>query len=85
MENRLTKLIDESSDIPEEQQHKENLPMFAGRQIIFMIFFVFNINKVQEHTMNLTDLLQVELSNDNLEFVHRTWREESLRPLGSQH
>ena len=40
---------------------------------MYQIFSFFNINKTQEHTMNLNDLLNVELYNDNLKMFNLAW------------
>ena len=36
-----------------------------------------NINKTLGHTMNLNDLLEVELYNDNLKMFSQAWEEKS--------
>ena len=56
--------------------------MLTGMQIMFHIFSFFNINKTQGHTMNSSDLLLVELYNDNVKIFNHAW-EETLLALGS--
>ena len=56
--------------------------MLTDRQIMHQIFSFFNIQKTLEHTMNLNDLLSVELCNDKLKvFDHAL--EETLLALGN--
>ena len=45
---------------------------------MFHIFSFFNINKTQEHTMNLSDLLLVELYNENVKIFNHAWEETLL-------
>ena len=54
--------------------------MRTGRQIMCQIFV--NINKTHGHTMNLNDLLIVELHNDNHNMFNQAW-EEILLALGN--
>ena len=49
--------------------------MLTGKQIIHQIFSFFNINKSLGHPMNLTDLLNVELHDDNLMVFNQAWKE----------
>ena len=64
----------------EETQYKNKRPILTDRQSMFQVFF-FIVNKTQEHTMNLSDLLNVELRNDNLQMSNQAW-EETLLALG---
>ena len=66
----------------EETQHKNKCPMVTSRQILLQVFLFFNCNKTQGHTMNLSDLLDVELHNDNLKIFNQAW-EEPLLALGT--
>ena len=45
---------------------------------MFHIFSFFNINNTQEHTMNLSGLLRVELYNDNVKIFNHAWEETLL-------
>ena len=45
----------------EKTQYKNKGPMLTGRQIMFQLFLFSSIR--QGHTMNLSDLLNVELYN----------------------
>ena len=51
----------------EENQYKNKRPALTHRYIMYQIFSFFIINTTEEHTMNLNDLLNVELYNDNLQ------------------
>ena len=51
-------------------------------QMMFEELLFFSINKTQGHTMNFSDLLDVELHNDNLKMFNQAW-EEVLRSLGN--
>ena len=55
--------------------------MLTGRQSIFQKKKFFNINETQGHSMNLSDLLNVELYNDNLKMFNEAW-EETLLAVG---
>ena len=44
---------------------------------MFQVFLFFHINKTQGHTMNLGDLLNVELYNDKLKMFSQGWEETS--------
>ena len=50
--------------------------------MMFQVFLFFNIDESQGHTMNLSDLLCVELYNDNLKMFDEAW-EETLQALGN--
>ena len=65
----------------EGTQHKNKCPMFQGRWIMCQILSSSNINWTQGHTLDLNDLLNVELYNDNLEMLNQVW-EEFLLALG---
>ena len=62
----------------DEPQSKNKFPMLTVRQILFQIFSFFNTNKTQGHTMNLSDLLNVDLYNDNLKMLNHSWEETSV-------
>ena len=47
------------------------------------VFLFFSINKTQADTMNLSDLLNVELYNDNLKMFNEPW-EETLLSVGNE-
>ena len=64
----------------EETQSKNKFPMLTVRQIMFQIFSFFNTNKTQGHTMNLSDLLTVELYNGNLNMLNHAWEETVWAP-----
>ena len=66
----------------EETQYKNKRPMRTCRQIMFQVCLFFNVCKTHGHTMNLSDLLNVELCNDNLKMFHQGW-EETLLALGN--
>ena len=55
-------------------------PMPTGRQFVYQIFSFFNIHKNQVHTMNLNDLLHVELYNDNLKMFNQAREEHIISP-----
>ena len=55
----------------EETRYNIKGPTLTGKQIIFQMFSFFNINKTQYQTMNLSDLLNVELYNDNLKMFNQ--------------
>ena len=46
------------------------------------VFLFFSINKTQADTMNLSDLLNVELYNDNLKMFNEPW-EVTLLSVGN--
>ena len=52
--------------------------MLTGRQIMFHIFSFFNINETQVHTMNSSELLLVELYNDNVKIFNHASEETML-------
>ena len=54
--------------------------MLTGHQIMFQIVSLFNINKTQEHTMDVNDLLNVDFYNNNLKTFNQTWAETLLDP-----
>ena len=66
-------------DFFEESQYKNNCPLLTGRQIMFQIFSFFDIHKTWEHTMNFSDLPNVELYNDPKMF-NRAWEGTFLAP-----
>ena len=66
----------------EETQYKNKRPKLTVRQIMFQIFSFFKINQTQGHTMNLSDLLYVELYNDNLKMFNQAW-EDTLLAFGN--
>ena len=56
--------------------------MLAGTRMMRQVLLFCNINKTPGHTMNLIDLLDVELYNDNLKMFSQAW-EETFLALGS--
>ena len=50
-------------------------PLVTGRQIMFPMFSLFNINsQTQGHSMNLSGLLNVALRNDKLKMLIQAWK-----------
>ena len=61
----------------EEIPYQNKRPMLESRQNVSNIF-ILNINKTQEHTTNLIDLLNVVLYNDNFKMPNQVWEETLL-------
>ena len=59
-----------------ETEYKNKCPMLTGRQIMHQIFSCSNTKKTQEHTMNLHDLLNVELYSDKPQDVQSSLAKE---------
>ena len=59
----------------EDTQYKNKCLMQTGRQIMYQLRSLFNINKSQGDTVNLNDLLNVDLYNDNLKMFNQDWEE----------
>ena len=74
-----------SDRIQEEDQclgrNSKHMQTSNSQEIMFRITLFFNVNKTHEHTMNLSDLLCVQLHNDNLKMFNQAW-EEALQALG---
>ena len=66
----------------EETEYKKRCPMLGERQVMHQNLSFFNINTIQVHTMNLSDLLNVELCNDNLKMFNQV-SEETFLALGN--
>ena len=52
--------------------------MLTGWQIMLQFFSLFDINKTQGREVGLTDLLNIELYNDNLKQFNQAWEEMLL-------
>ena len=55
--------------VAEAFKKKNNLPVFTGRQIAFMIYAVFKINDVQVRAMNTTDPPQYQRQSQEVRSV----------------
>ena len=74
-------------DVLEETHHKNKQPTLTSRQIMYQIFSFFDSNMTQGRTMDLTDLLDIELHNDNLKALsnrpgkthYNPWTRRSLK------
>ena len=67
-----------NSDLPRKVQVAEELqnpPVPTGRQSAFMIYAFFKINDGQVRAMSMTALHNIELANDNLKKLDRSWEE----------
>ena len=67
----------------EETQNKHKRPILTKRQANYASWSsaFFNINITQEqHTMNLLDLLDVDLYNENLKMFNQAWEETLSAP-----
>ena len=62
----------------EETKYKNQRPELTGRQIRFQVFLFFNVKKTQEHTINLSDLRNVELYYDIVKMFNQAWEETLL-------
>ena len=67
----------EKIDLLEATLNKEKLSMLAGRQILFQIFSFYDINKTQG-PMGSSNLLNIEMYNDNIEQFNQAWEDISL-------
>ena len=52
--------------------------MLTGWQILLQFFSLFDINKTPGRAVGLTDLLNIELYNDNLKQFNHAWEEMLL-------
>ena len=66
------------SSLLDDKQYKENRTMRPGWQIMLQFFSLFDINKTQGRAVGLTDLLNIELYNDNLKQFNQAWEEMLL-------
>ena len=62
----------------EETHNKNKCPILTGRQITCQMFSFLHVNKTQEHTMNLSNLVIVELYIDNPKMFNQAWKETVL-------
>ena len=53
-----------------EETQQNQRQMLTGKELVFQVHLLFNINKTQEHTMNWSDILTAELYNDNLKMFN---------------
>ena len=74
------------SDRTQEEDHclggnSKHMQTSNSQLILFQITLFLDINKTHEHTMNLSDLLYVQLHKDNLKLFNQAW-EEALQAFG---
>ena len=68
-------------DFLEETQYKNKRPTAHGEaKLCFKYFCSSNIIKTLEHMMDLSDLLEVELRNDNLKMLNQAWEGNIISP-----
>ena len=77
-------LQDNTSSFQEEDQFLrgdsgQTSPLLSGSQIVHQIFLFFSIKKTDGHIADVSDLLDVELYNDNFKMFNQAWA-----PTGSE-
>ena len=77
-------------DLLDEKRYREHQTVFTSRQIMDQIFSLSDINKNEGRAMGLSELLSVDINNDNLKkfnqdlgemllFLEKTWMKNGWR------